>query len=173
MVETVVDASAAVCAMHMQGTPQTMQDAPRYTKVVAEIHRYLQERRDALQSAGISADRICLDPGVGFGKTHQHNLTLLANCHGFHELGCPLLVGASRKGFIAKILRDKTLGDGILGDSDANRLFGTIGVMLSLAVQGVQILRVHDIRAVREALLLFEACGGIDGLPAQLDESAS
>ena len=102
-------------------------------------------------AAGIARERIALDPGIGFGKTHEHNLTVLANCHRFHELGCPLLVGPSRKGFIGKVLADK----------EADRTAGTIGVALSLAAQGVQILRVHDVREVRQALLLFEATGGL------------
>jgi dihydropteroate synthase len=139
--------------MHMQGTPATMQDNPTYGNVVEEVAQYLARRRDALVAAGMSADRICLDPGIGFGKTHQHNLTLAANCHRFHELGCPLLVGHSRKGFIAKVL----------GDRQTNRLAGTIGVAISLAQQGVQILRVHDVGAIRQALTLFEATGGLDG----------
>ena len=103
--------------MHMQGTPQTMQDEPTYGDVVGEIHDYLRQRRDALLAAGIERERICLDPGIGFGKTHQHNTTLMANCWRFHDLGCPLLVGHSRKGFIGKLIGDKT----------ADRTAGTIG----------------------------------------------
>jgi dihydropteroate synthase len=157
MVETAREFSAGVCAMHMQGTPRTMQDAPSYENVVEEIHDYLKRRKEALEAAGIEPARICLDPGIGFGKTHEHNLTLAANCHRFHDLGCPLLVGHSRKGFIAHVL----------GDKGTNRLYGTIGVALSLAVQGVQVIRVHDVRPVREALTLFEACGGFDGIKTQ------
>jgi dihydropteroate synthase len=136
-----------------------MQDHPAYRDVVEEIYEYLRGRRDALVSAGVPLDRICLDPGIGFGKTHQHNLTLAAHCHRFHSLGCPLLVGHSRKGFIGKVL----------GDKDADRLAGTIGVALSLARQGVQVLRVHDVGAVRQALLLFHATGGIDGREWQIE----
>ncbi|NOY41515.1 MAG: dihydropteroate synthase [Planctomycetes bacterium] len=147
------ETKAAVCAMHMQGSPQTMQDNPRYDNVVEDIYRYLKQRRDVLIEMGIASDRICLDPGIGFGKTHQHNFTLMAHCSRFHALGCPLLVGHSRKGFLAKILADST----------ADRTFATIGSALSLAVQGVQIIRVHDVRPVREALLAFEATGGLDG----------
>ena len=153
MLEVAARTSAAVCAMHMQGTPQTMQDDPRYGDVVGEIYAWLAERRAALLAAGIDPQRICLDPDVGFGKTHQHNLTLLAGCGQFHDLGCPLLVGFSRKGFIGKLL----------GDQQADRKAGGIGVALALASQGVQILRVHDVEPVRQALLLYEACGGIDG----------
>ena len=77
--------------MHMQGTPQTMQDNPTYADVVAEVREYLRERRDALMAAGIARERICLDPGIGFGKTHEHNITLMRHCYEFHALGCPLL----------------------------------------------------------------------------------
>ncbi len=150
---------AGVCVMHMQGTPQTMQDQPSYGDVVEEIHCYLQSRLAALVGAGLDPQRIALDPGIGFGKTHQHNLTLLANCWRLHDLARPLLVGHSRKGYIGKVL----------GDKEADRAAGSLGVSLSLARQGVQILRVHDIKPVREALLLFEATGGINGRVKQLD----
>jgi dihydropteroate synthase len=156
MAALAVQSGAGVCAMHMQGTPQTMQDNPTYENVVDDVYRYLLDRRDALLAAGVAQDAIALDPGIGFGKTHEHNLTLLAECHRFHELGCPLLLGPSRKGFIGKVL----------GDKQADRTPGTIGVCLALAQQGVQILRVHDVQAVRQALLLFEACGGIAPAPS-------
>ena len=151
MVEVARHTGAAVCVMHMQGTPQTMQDNPAYADVVEEVFAYLQSRLGALVGAGLDPQRIALDPGVGFGKTHQHNLTLLAGCWRMHELGRPLLVGHSRKGYIGKVI----------GDQEADRTAGTVGVALSLARQGVQILRVHDVRPVREALLLFEATGGL------------
>ena len=158
MVDVAIRCQAGICAMHMQGTPQTMQDDPSYDDVVVDILDYLCQRRDALTSAGIEANRICLDPGIGFGKTHQHNLTLVARCGEFHQAGCPLLVGHSRKGFLGKVL----------GDKEADRTAATIGVALTLAAQGVQIIRVHDVRPVREALLAFDATGGIDGVPWQL-----
>jgi dihydropteroate synthase len=151
MIDLAKNSGAGVCAMHMQGTPQTMQDNPFYDDVVEDIYAYLCQRRDALLAAGIAREKLCLDPGIGFGKTHEHNLTLMANCSRFHELGCPLLVGHSRKGFIGKVL----------GDKEADRTAGTVGGALALARQGVQILRIHDVRAVRDALLLFEACGGL------------
>lgn len=162
MLDVASELNAGVCAMHMQGTPQTMQDNPQYRDVVGEIRGYLQQRRDALLEAGIASARICLDPGIGFGKTHQHNLTLMAHCEKFHELGCPLLVGHSRKGFLAKLL----------GDKSADRTAATVGSALALAAQGVQIIRVHDVRAASEALLAFEACGGIDGVEAMLATNA-
>lgn len=159
MLATALDGGAGVCVMHMQGTPQTMQDEPAYRDVVAEIYQYLRVRRDALLTAGMESARICLDPGVGFGKTHQHNLTLLAGCGRYHELGCPVLVGPSRKGFIGRVL----------GKQAADRKAGTIGVCLALAAQGVQVLRVHDVEPVRQALLMFAAVGGINGQGVTLE----
>lgn len=159
MVPLAVESGVGVCAMHMQGTPQTMQDAPTYDDIVADIYRYLAARRDNLLVSGIDPARICLDPGIGFGKTHQHNLTLLANCHRFHDLACPLLVGHSRKGFIGKVLADKL----------ADRTAATVGISLALALQGIQVIRVHDVAETSHALKLFAAVGGFDGQPLQLD----
>ncbi|MBX9788130.1 MAG: dihydropteroate synthase [Pirellulales bacterium] len=159
MLEVVLRSRCGVCLMHMQGTPATMQDNPQYGDVVAEVLDYLRCRRDALLAAGVPHDSIALDPGIGFGKTHQHNLTLLASAYRLHELGCPVLVGHSRKGFIAKVLADK----------EVDRTAGSIGVSLSLAAQGVQVIRVHDVAAVRQAVLLFEATGGIDGRAAVVE----
>lgn len=139
-----------VCVMHMQGTPQTMQIAPSYTDVLAEVMQFLADRRDRLLAAGIEQDRIAVDPGIGFGKTCQHNLTLLAGAWRFHALGCPVVVGPSRKRFIGEVL----------GDMSADRTAGTIGVALALAQQGVQVLRVHDVAAVGQALRLWQAAGG-------------
>ncbi len=151
MIEVARRTGAGVVAMHMQGTPQTMQDDPQYDDVVTEVLDYLRFRRDALITAGIDREQLCLDPGIGFGKTHRHNLALLANCHRLHELGCPVLVGHSRKGFIGKVIGDKL----------ADPLPGTIGVACGLALQGVQIIRVHDVGPVRQALALFDAAGGM------------
>jgi dihydropteroate synthase len=145
------DTHAGLVAMHMQGTPQTMQLGPTYVDVVEEVRAYLAARRDALVAAGIDRERICLDPGIGFGKTVAHNLALLAASQRFHELGCPVLVGPSRKRFIAEVCRDP----------DADRTAGTIGVSCWLASQGIQVLRVHDVSAVRQALMLYEAAGGL------------
>jgi dihydropteroate synthase len=152
MIELAIETGAGLCAMHMQGTPQTMQDNPTYTDVVREVREYLRERRDALLAARIAHDRICLDPGIGFGKTHEHNITLMQHCYEFHELGCPLLVGHSRKGFLGKLI----------GDKEADRTNATVGAALGLAVQGVQIVRVHDVRPVREALAAFAATSGLN-----------
>lgn len=158
MLRVALESEAGLCAMHMQGTPQTMQDAPSYDDLTGEILSYLVAQRDRLVSAGIEPQRIALDPGIGFGKTHNHNLALLANTGRFHDLRCPLLLGPSRKGFIGKVLKDKS----------ADPLFGTLGVVLALAAQGVQIIRVHDVLPARQTLQLFEATGGIDGVPRQV-----
>ncbi len=146
MLSVAQQAQAGICAMHMQGTPQTMQDAPTYDDVVEDIFRYLQARRDALLSAGIAQERICLDPGIGFGKTHEHNLQLLQSSDRFHQLGCPVLVGHSRKGFIAHLLDDR----------ECERMSGTVGAALGLATQGIQIIRVHDVAELNRALILFQ-----------------
>lgn len=151
MFETVLKLKVPYIIMHMQGTPQTMQDNPTYLNVVADVRDYLQQRRESLELSGIPLERICLDPGIGFGKTQDHNITLMRNCYQFHPLDCPLLVGYSRKGFLGKLI----------GDKDADRVNANVGAALGLAVQGVQIVRVHDVRAVREALTVFEATGGL------------
>jgi len=142
---------AGICAMHMQGSPQTMQVDPRYEDVVADINRYLQERLDALLEAGVARERICLDPGIGFGKTHAHNLTLLAHAKEFLDLGVPILIGHSRKGFIGKSL-EQALGRPA---SETQRDGGTAGAACALAAQGIQIVRVHAVGLVRSALELF------------------
>ena len=193
MLPLAVESGCGVCLMHMRGTPQTMQDEPVYADVVGEVMAYLRERRDALLAAGVAQDRIAVDPGIGFGKTTQHNLQLAANAWQLHALGCPVLVGHSRKRFLAgvggteKLFRNSPLpqaGEGpevraadteTTSKPDAppsspvlrplslpDRAAGTIGVALSLARQGVQIIRVHDVAAVRQALLLFQATGGLE-----------
>lgn len=150
MLTVAVKTKAGVCAMHRQGTPQTMQDNPTYDHCVLEILEYLRRRDRELIEQGIAADRICLDPGVGFGKTHEHNLELIRSASIFHYLRRPILIGHSRKGFIAKLL----------GSKDIDRTFGTVGVSLALASHRIQILRVHDVAAHVQALNLFHASGG-------------
>ena len=144
---------AGVCAMHMQGTPATMQIDPRYDDVVEEIFRWLAARRDALLAAGIDRARICLDPGIGFGKTHAHNLTLVERSGRFLDLGCPILVGHSRKGFIGKALEQALGRPATESDRDA----GTAGIACRLAAAGIQIVRVHAAGLVRAALEGFAA----------------
>lgn len=161
MPEVALATEAGVCAMHMRGTPKTMlnEEYLAYDDLVGDIYLYLESRLKSLIEIGIRRDRICLDPGIGFAKSHQQNLTLLAQMGRYHELATPLLVGHSKKGFLAKIL----------GDKDADRTWATVGVSLSLAVLGIQVIRVHDVVPVRDALLSFAASGGIDGQALQLD----
>jgi dihydropteroate synthase len=145
------ETGAGVCAMHMQGTPQTMQIDPRYDDVVLDIHRYLAARRDALLAAGIPLEKICLDPGIGFGKTHAHNRALMAHAGRFLDLGTPILVGHSRKGFIGKSIEQALGRPATLDELDV----GTAGAACGLAAQGIQIVRVHAVGQVRAALELF------------------
>lgn len=140
-------AEAGVICMHMQGTPATMQQNPHYDDVLAEVAAYLAERLDALEQAGIPRERIVIDPGIGFGKTAAHNLTILQNVDRFRALGRPILIGHSRKRFLGKLL----------GRPVDELLAGTIGVAIALAVEGVDILRVHDVKATRDALSAFAA----------------
>jgi dihydropteroate synthase len=147
-----VESGIGVCVMHMKGTPQTMQNDPSYDDVVEEIYDYLLARRDFCLKIGIERQRICLDPGIGFGKTHEHNLTLLRHASRFNEIGSPILVGHSRKGFIGKLL----------GDKEANRTAATLGVSLALAAAGTHVLRVHNVKETVDALTLFEASGGLE-----------
>jgi dihydropteroate synthase len=138
---------AGVVCMHMQGTPATMQQNPHYEEVVAEITAYLAVRLDALEQSGIPRDRIVVDPGIGFGKTAAHNLTILQNVERFRSLGRPVLIGHSRKRFLEKLL----------GRPIDELLAGTIGVAIALALRGADVLRVHDVQATRDALCAFRA----------------
>ncbi|MGB8622729.1 MAG: dihydropteroate synthase, partial [Paracoccaceae bacterium] len=137
-----------VCLMHARGTPATMQDDPRYDDVLLDVYDMLAERVAAAEAAGIARARIVVDPGIGFGKTVAHNLALLRGLSLFHALGCPVMLGASRKRFIG------TLGH---APNAADRAPGSIALALAGAAQGVQLLRVHDIAETRQALSLTEA----------------
>lgn len=168
MAEVAAQSGAGVCVMHMQGTPQTMQDAPKYENVVEEIYDYLRQRKESCLQAGIEAQRICLDPGIGFGKTHQHNLDLLCAAARFRELGSPILIGHSRKGFINKTLdipKPTASESSSTLQSDkhnaSRRRSGTLGVSLAVAAAGIEVIRVHDVRETVDALALFRAAGGI------------
>ncbi len=147
MLSVCAEAKAGVVCMHIQGRPATMQLNPQYDDVVVEVAAYLNSRLEALERAGIARERIVIDPGIGFGKTAQHNLDLLRNVGQFRSLGRPVLVGHSRKRFLGKLL----------GRPLDELLAGTLGVSIALAVKGVDILRVHDVQAVRDALLAFQA----------------
>jgi len=138
---------AAVCLMHMQGTPGTMQQHPTYVDVVAEVLAFLSERVAAVRAAGISLQRICIDPGFGFGKTLEHNLALLRQLQELRTLGVPVLAGWSRKSSLGKIT-GKPAGD---------RLAASIAAALIAAQNGAGILRVHDVAATRDALAVLAA----------------
>jgi len=137
-----------ICLMHAQGGPETMQADPRYDDVLLDVYDTLAARRDAAIAAGIAADRIVLDPGIGFGKTLEHNLALLNGLSLFHGLGCPILLGASRKRFIGTLSGE---------DGAAARVPGSLAVALAAVAQGVQILRVHDMAETRQALTIWQA----------------
>ncbi|WP_137702980.1 dihydropteroate synthase [Marimonas lutisalis] len=137
-----------VCVMHALGDPETMQDDPSYDNVLLDVYDWLAARVSALVAQGIPRSRIVVDPGIGFGKTVAHNLALLNGISIFHGLGCPVLLGASRKGFIGKLGRAPQAQD---------RAPGSVAVALAAAAQGVQILRVHDVRETAQALALWRA----------------
>jgi dihydropteroate synthase len=141
-----------VCLMHAQGTPQDMQDDPRYDDVVLDVYDYLAERIDLAVTAGIARQRIIVDPGIGFGKTLAHNLALLERLSLFHGLGCPVLLGVSRKRFIGTVGQE--------ADAD-QRAPGSMAVALAGVMQGAQILRVHDVGMTRQALRLWQAVTGM------------
>lgn len=147
MGDVVAKSGAGLILMHMQGNPQTMQDAAQYTNVVEEVRDFLKTRLDAAQKAGIHPDRILLDPGIGFGKNCQHNLVLQDRLDAFHTLGRPLVVGVSRKAFIGKIL----------GRPIDERLMGTAGAVAVAVMKGARIVRVHDVGPIRDVVKMIEA----------------
>jgi dihydropteroate synthase len=137
-----------VILMHAQGDPRTMQDTPRYGNVLLDVFDYLERRIATLEGAGIARHRLVADPGIGFGKTLAHNLELMAGLTLFHGLGVPVLLGASRKRFIGALTGVEVASD---------RVLGSVGAALAAAAQGAHILRVHDVKATREALTVWEA----------------
>ncbi|MDE4134058.1 dihydropteroate synthase [Phaeobacter sp. QD34_3] len=141
-------AGVPVCVMHAQGDPATMQADPSYDNVLLDVYDFLAQQVDRLEAIGVLRDRIVVDPGIGFGKTMEHNLTLLRGLSLFHGLGCPILLGVSRKGFIGKI------GGAAQADQRAP---GSIAVGLAGLAQGVQILRVHDVAETVQAVRLWQA----------------
>ena len=147
MAAVVAQTGAGVVCMHIQGTPQTMQLAPHYQDVVAEIVAYFQERLVWMEQRGITSTQVVFDPGIGFGKTAEHNLEILSHIADFRATGRPVLIGHSRKGFLKRIL----------GRPVDERQSGTLGVSMALAEQGVEILRVHDVAATRDALAAWKA----------------
>jgi len=141
---------AGVVLMHMLGDPRTMQDDPRYDDVVAEVRSFLAERLEAAVAAGIAEERIWLDPGIGFGKTAAHNMELLRRLGELRQLGRPLVIGTSRKSFIGKVD----------GSAAGERLGGTIASSVLAAAEGAEVLRVHDVAEVRQALTVATAILG-------------
>lgn len=138
----------AVCLMHAQGDPRMMQAAPHYEDVLAEVFDYLAARVEACEAAGIPRARILVDPGIGFGKTLAHNLALIEGLAAFHDLGCPILLGVSRKRFI-----------GALGSAPnpVDRVPGSLAAALAGLRRGAQVVRVHDVAETRQAIAVWSA----------------
>ncbi|HET6657085.1 MAG TPA: dihydropteroate synthase [Gaiellaceae bacterium] len=155
LAQVVADSDAYLCLMHMLGEPRSMQDAPRYDDVVSDVKAFLEERLQFAVEAGIDEERICLDPGIGFGKTVEHNLELLARLDEIVALGRPVLVGASRKRFLGRLL------------GDAEALTGPVSAGVAVAVlayeRGASIFRVHDVREHVEALAAARALEEVRG----------
>jgi len=145
--EIAAASAAAVCLMHMQGEPHTMQRAPAYANVVAEVSAFLRRRANACIDAGIAADRLVVDPGFGFGKSLAHNLDLLRNLGEIAAAGFPVLAGVSRKSMIGAIT----------GRETGDRLAGSIAAALAAAARGARLLRVHDVRETVDALAAWTA----------------
>jgi len=145
--ETLAGSNAAVCLMHMQGEPQTMQQVPHYEDVVAEVSGFLQGRVAACESAGITRERIVIDPGFGFGKTLEHNLLLLKQLRELTQLGVPLLAGMSRKSMLGALT-----GRGV-----GEREYAGVAAHLLAVLRGARILRVHNVAAMRDALAIWNA----------------
>ncbi|HBI70796.1 MAG TPA: dihydropteroate synthase [Massilia sp.] len=147
-IEAVVNSDCGLCVMHMQGTPQDMQAQPVYTDVVAEVIAFLRERIAALEAAGVDRERICVDPGLGFGKTVEHNYALLKNTERIaDELGLPVLIGLSRKSMIGAVT----------GRPVEERLAGSLAGALAAVAQGARIIRVHDVAETVDALKVWRA----------------
>jgi len=143
----VAASSAAVCLMHMKGSPQTMQQQPQYQDVVAEVLQFLRERMAAVQAAGIARERIVVDPGFGFGKTLAHNLALLRDLGAFGELGVPVLAGLSRKSMLGTIT----------GQDVEYRVSASVAAALLAVQRGARMVRVHDVGATVDALKVWQA----------------
>ena len=151
-----------VVLMHMLGEPRSMQDAPAYDDVVADVHRFLAERLFACEMAGIDKKRVIVDPGFGFGKTQAHNLALLAQLQRFSDLGVPVLAGLSRK---------KMIGALTGRDVPAERLYGSVAAHLIAAQRGARIVRVHDVAATIDALKVWQAVAE-QAMPRQVPASS-
>jgi dihydropteroate synthase len=148
MFGVVASAGAGMVLMHMQGEPKTMQVAPHYDDVVAEVRGSLAERLEAAVAAGVGRDRLCVDPGIGFGKNLEHNLALLRSVGSLRELGVPVLAGVSRKRFIGELSGS---------DDPADRLEGSVAAAVWCASRGVEVVRVHDVGPTVRALRVVDA----------------
>ncbi|MGK0441849.1 MAG: dihydropteroate synthase [Pseudohongiellaceae bacterium] len=146
-IEAAVKTGLPVCLMHMQGSPEMMQNNPQYKNVLSDVATYLQGRAEACVSAGMDRKNIMIDPGFGFGKTVQHNLQLLKNLQQLTDLGFPVLVGLSRKSVIGKVL----------GRDVGKRLAGSLALALMAVINGASIIRVHDVAETADALKLYQA----------------
>jgi len=146
------NAGGAICLMHALGDPKTMQKNPRYDDVLREVYGYLEGRVKVVAEAGIPPEQVIVDPGIGFGKTLEHNLELMRGLGTFHDIGCPLLLGASRKKFIGTLT-----GEGVAAD----RIHGSVAAAQIAANLGVQIIRVHDVKATAQAIAVWSAVQGI------------
>jgi dihydropteroate synthase len=145
--EAAVETGCAVCLMHMQGDPRTMQQSPSYGDVVTEVKAFLAQRAQSCRAAGIAAERICIDPGFGFGKTLAHNAALLRELEALGDMGYPLAVGLSRKSMLQKIL----------GRPVGERLYGSLALAVMAAMNGARIVRAHDVAATADALKTVSA----------------
>ncbi|MGC4033007.1 MAG: dihydropteroate synthase [Tepidisphaeraceae bacterium] len=150
LIRMVAERGCPVCLMHMLGQPATMQNDPAYSDVVAEVRSFLNERCDAFTRAGVRPGRLLVDPGIGFGKSLEHNLDLLAATRQFVADGRPVLVGVSRKGFIGT-LTGRTKPD--------ERIFGTSAAISWVVTQGAAIVRVHDVAEMKEVVAVADAIG--------------
>jgi dihydropteroate synthase len=148
MFDAVGGSGAGVVLMHMLGDPRTMQDDPRYDDVVAEVHEYLRERIEAAVFAGIPEERVCIDPGIGFGKNVEHNLSLIRSIPGLRTLGAAVLIGASRKRFIGTLTGTEEPSD---------RLEGSLASAVLAASLGADVVRVHDVAETVRALKVADA----------------
>lgn len=147
MIDVCRDHNCGVIVMHIQGTPQTMQINPTYQDVVGEIVDHFQTRLSELEQQGLHRERLAIDPGIGFGKTAQHNVEILSNIASLQKLERPVLIGHSRKRFLQKVL----------GKNLDERSFGTVGVSIALAQQNIDLLRVHDVAATQDAITAWQA----------------
>jgi dihydropteroate synthase len=158
MAEVVAAAGAHCCLMHMRGEPRTMQDDPRYDDVVDDVRAFLEERLSFALAQGIAGDRIMLDPGIGFGKTEEHNLELLCRLQELAALGQPIVIGTSRKGFLGRIIARAAGREEPAAVAD--RLAGTVASNVLAYERGASVFRVHDVAPVRDALAVAAATLG-------------